>query len=136
MTNRPSKPNQRKGQNEFALFCEWKEKRLQLSQERKKHIKIKKSPSQGPTLKILYVEVLFLENQGEEAPPHTINLGPQIFMLGAPLILYVGILYVFSFAPVLSPCKGKGFSEGFLEEGSRRGALGRRFCTVSESTTP
>ena len=41
-----------------------------------------------------YVGVLFLENQGDEAPPHIKNWGSQTFMLGTPLFLYVDILYV------------------------------------------
>ena len=34
-----------------------------------------------------------------KGPPHIKNGGSQIFMLGTPLILYVGILYVLFFAP-------------------------------------
>ena len=66
------------------------------SRERKTHITWRKAlqiPQLGSTLKSLYVGVLFLENKGEEAHPHK-ELGSQIFMLGAPSILYVGILYV------------------------------------------
>ena len=35
--------------------------------------------------------VLFQENEGEEAHTHIKNEGSQIFMLGTPLILYVGV---------------------------------------------
>ena len=58
----------------------------QFSRAKKnKHKEIpQKSPSSGPTLEILYVGVLFLENLGEETPPHIKNLGSQIFMLGTP----------------------------------------------------
>ena len=74
------------------------------TQAQKKHINIKsyppKPPSQDPTLKIHYVVVLVLENKAEEAPPHIKNWGSQIFMLGTPLILYVGILYVLFFRPL------------------------------------
>ena len=57
-----------------------------IAQEQKqthKHKKYPKSPSRDPTLKILYVEVLSLENKGEEAL-HVKNLGSQILMLGTP----------------------------------------------------
>ena len=37
----------------------------------------------------------------EKRPPHIKNLGSQIFMLGTPLILYVGILYVLFSPPIL-----------------------------------
>ena len=60
---------------------------------------IKKYP-QIPPVRILPLKsslcgVLVPENTAEEArPPHRKTWGSQIFMLGTPLILYVGILYV------------------------------------------
>ena len=45
--------------------------------------------------------LLCLENKGEEAPPHIKNWGSQIFMLGTPSILYVGLFYVPFPPPIL-----------------------------------
>ena len=82
-----------------------------------KHKEIpRKLPTSGPTQKSFYVGVLFLENQGEETP-HIKNLGSQIFMLGTPLILYVGVLYVLFFRPLSiaknHPKPSQEFSEQF-----------------------
>ena len=78
---------------------------------------------------------LLLENQGEETPPplHVNNLGSQIFMLGTPLILYVGILYVLFLPPffaskdALGTPQERGSHESQIVkkcQGSPRGDLG------------
>ena len=99
----------------FALY------NLSRAKKAHKHKEIpRKSPSEGPTLKILYVGVLFLENLGEETPPPIENLGSQIFMLGTPLILYVLFLYVLFSSPNLlwtGRCGSEGkkvYTEGVL----------------------
>ena len=63
----------------------------------------KKAHKHKELLRILYVGFLVVENKAEEAPPHK-DLGSQIFMLGTPLILYVGSLHVL-FRPLISVSK-------------------------------
>ena len=54
-------------------------------------------------------------------PPHIKNLGSQIFMLGTPLILYVGILYVL-FRPPLEAHDQIAFLEDRVETVSNEAA--------------
>ena len=57
-----------------------------------------KIPQLGSRPKILYVGVLLLENEGEEALPHK-ELGLSNLYAGGPSILYVLSLYVLSAPP-------------------------------------